>query len=148
MRAILTLIVQEAYTPSLQRRTDCRCPKTSMQGQTCASGANILDVAASDFSYTASGCFLPRWHSVCSSEVLTWRLLSSLSMEARHVAARFAAMDIGSLRSPGCEMGSGDRLRASVPRRRGNGKAAQVPRPADGAGTTDHHGTTGGGRGD
>ena len=40
----------------------------------------------------------------------------SLSMEARRVAAMCAAMEIVSLRSPGCEMGSGDRLREILPR--------------------------------
>jgi hypothetical protein len=68
--------------------------------------------------------------------------------EARRVAAMFAAMDIGSLRSPGCEMGSGDRLMERVTRRTGNGKAESVPQRADGAGTADHLGATGGIAGD
>ena len=40
----------------------------------------------------------------------------SLSMEARRVAAMCAAMEIVSLRSPGCAMGSGDYLREILPR--------------------------------
>jgi len=59
----------------------------------------------------------------------------------------FADRDI-SLSSRGCERGSGDRLRESVPRRTGNDTGAPGPRPADGAGTADHHGATGGIAGD
>jgi hypothetical protein len=72
----------------------------------------------------------------------------SLSIEAYCVAAMFADMDIVSLWSPGCGRGSGDRLMERVTRRIGNGKAHQVPSPADGAGTADGHGVTGGIRGD
>ena len=59
----------------------------------------------------------------------------------------FADRDI-SLRSPGGERGSGDCLRESVPKRTDNDTVVPVPRPADGAGTADHHGATGGIAGD
>jgi hypothetical protein len=72
----------------------------------------------------------------------------SLSMEARCVSVMFTDMDIVSLRSPGGETGSGDRLMERVLRRTGNGKAQQVPSPADVAGTADGHGVAGGIRGD
>jgi hypothetical protein len=64
------------------------------------------------------------------------------------LAARCAAMDIVSLRSPGCHTGSGDRLLERVTRRTGNGKAQQVPSPADVAGRSDHHGAIDGIAGD
>jgi hypothetical protein len=75
-------------------------------------------------------------------------LLAASRWEARRIAAMFAAMDIVSLRSPGCRKGSGDHLTEISPRSPGNGKAEQIPSPADVAGTPDGRGATGGITGD
>jgi hypothetical protein len=59
----------------------------------------------------------------------------SLSMEARRVAAMCAAMEIVSLRSPGCEMGSGDHLREILTR----SKAMAKPKKSRAQQTVQEH---------
>ncbi len=66
------------------------------------SHAPILAVAAC--SYKKASAFPTTWHSVCRRGADNAAASRSLSMEARRVAAMFAAMVI-SLRSPGCAVG-------------------------------------------